>query len=216
MSELALVGGLNFPALSSAARNCDVDALRELLSAGVSVDHVCRAGGDSPGNGFCLTPLQHVCKSGMNSGGENIERRVACVKLLIERGANVDAGAPGNPGEGYAVLTPLMYAAYSGDLDIVKMLISAGGDVNALIPPDRGGSAISTLLMAAISYQAANQNDPKNCDAVIETLLRAGANANPPDMTRTPFMEMAIAHCRRRIWPLLLRAGAILPTGENG
>ena len=219
MSELALVGGLNFPALSSAARNCDVDALRELLSAGVSVDHVCRAGGDELGGGFCLTPLQHVCKSGMNSGGNNIEGRVDCVKLLIEHGACLDAGARGNPGEStdtHPTLTPLMYAAYSGDLDIVKMLISAGSDVNALIPPDRGGSAISTLLMAVISYQAANQNDPKNCDAVIETLLRAGANANPPDMTRTPFMEMAIAHCRRRIWPLLLRAGAILPTGENG
>jgi len=151
----------------------------------------------------------------MNSGGENIERRVACVKLLIEHRACVDAGAPGNPGEGYAVLTPLMYAAFSGDLAIVKMLISAGGDVNALIPPDRAGPATSTLFMAAISYGATGQNDPKNCDAVIETLLRAGADANPPDMTRTPFMDMAIRHGRRRIWPLLLRAGAIMPTDEN-
>jgi hypothetical protein len=154
----------------------------------------------------------------MNSGGEKLDRRVACVKLLVEHGACVDAGAPGNPGqstETHSSLTPLMYAAFSGDLDIVKMLISAGGDVNALIPPDRGGPAMSTLLMAAMSYQAAGQNDPKNCDAVIETLLRAGADANPPDMTRTPFMKMAIRHGRRRIWPLLLRAGAILPTGEQ-
>ena len=130
----------------------------------------------------------------------------------------MDAGAPGNPGqstETHSSLTPLMYAAFSGDLDIVKMLISAGGDVNALIPPDRGGPAMSTLLMAAMSYQAAGQNDPKNCDAVIETLLRAGADANPPDMTRTPFMKMAIRHGRRRIWPLLLRAGAIMPTDGN-
>ena len=107
-----------------------------------------------------------------------------------------------------------MYAAFSGDLDIVKMLISAGGDVNALIPPDRGGPAMSTLLMAAMSYQAAGQNDPKNCDAVIETLLRAGADANPPEWRGTTVMEMAIRHGRRRIWPLLLRPGAILPTGD--
>ncbi len=151
----------------------------------------------------------------MNSGGENIERRVACVKLLIEHGANVDAGAPGNPGEGYAVLTPLMYAAFSGDLAIVKMLISAGGDVNALIPPDRGGPAMSTLLMAALSYGAAGHPDPKDCDAVIETLLRAGANANPPEVNGPLAMDMTIAHGRRRIWPLLLRAGAILPTNED-
>ena len=29
-------------------------------------------------------------------------------------------------------------------------------------------------------------------------------------------MEMAIHYGRRRIWPLLLRAGSILPTGEDG
>ena len=196
------------PGFARAACRCDVDALREIFSAGVHVDHT--------HSGRSCTALQLVCKSGMNSGGENIERRVACVKLLIERGANVDAGAPGNPGEGYAVLTPLMYAAFSGDLDIVKMLISAGGDVNALIPPDRAGPATSTLFMAAISYGATGQNDPKNCDAVIETLLRAGANTTPPGMSRTPFMDMAIRHGRRRIWPLLLRAGAILPASGQG
>ena len=121
MSEL---GGLDFPALCSAARNCDVDALRELLSAGVSVDHVCRAGGDELGGGFCLTALQHVCKSGMNSG-KKFEGKVACVKLLIEHGACLDAGAPGKPGQNaYDAnthldnLTPLMYAAICGDLDM--------------------------------------------------------------------------------------------------
>ena len=216
--------GVDLPLLALAARGCDVVTLRGLLSAGLDVDHVCRSGGDDSDwrtgseGGYCLTPLQHACKSGMNSGGEKLDRRVACVKLLVEHGACVDAGAPGNPGqstETHSSLTPLMYAAFSGDLDIVKMLISAGGDVNALIPPDRGGPAMSTLLMAAMSYQAAGQNDPKNCDAVIETLLRAGADANPPDMTRTPFMKMAIRHGRRRIWPLLLRAGAIMPTDGN-
>ena len=215
MSEL---GGLDFPALCSAARNCDVDALRELLSAGVSVDHVCRASVDEPGGGFCLTPLQHVCKS---DGRKNLEGRVACVKLLIEHGACLDAGAPGNPGQNaYDAdthldnLTPLMYAAISGDLDIVKILISAGSDVNALCIPH--GAAIprySAVDMAALPYRS---RDPEECDNMIETLLRAGANPNPPEMDGTTaiHIHMTIAHGRRRIWPVLLRAGAILPTGD--
>ena len=214
--------GVDLPLLALAARGCDVVTLRGLLSAGLDVDHVCRAGGDGPGNGFCLTPLQHVCKSGMNSDGEKLERRVACVKLLIEHGACLDAGAPGNPGQNaYDAntrldnLTPLMYAAISGDLDIVKILISAGSDVNALCIPH--GAAVprySAVDMAALPYRS---RDPEECDNMIETLLRAGANPNPPEMygTTAIHIHMTIAHGRRRVWPLLLRAGAILPTGEQ-
>ena len=156
----------------------------------------------------------------MNSGGENIERRVACVKLLIEHGACLDAGAPGNPGQNaYDAnthldnLTPLMYAAISGDLDIVRILISAGSDVNALCIPNGGGiPRYSAVDMATLPYRS---RDPKNCDTMVETLLRAGANPNPPEMNGTIAIHMTIAHGRRRVWPLLLRAGAILPTGEQ-
>jgi ankyrin repeat protein len=217
MSEL---GGLDFTALFSAARDCDVDALRELLSAGVSVDHVCRAGGDEPWRGFCLTPLQRVCKAGMNSG-KKFEGKVACVKLLIEHGACLDAGAPGNPGQNaYDAnthldnLTPLMYAAISGDLDIVKILISAGSDVNALCIPNGGAiPRYSALDMATLTYRS--RGDPKEVDTMVETLLRAGANPNPPEMDGALAIHMTIAHGRRHVWPLLLRAGAILPTGEQ-
>ena len=215
MSEL---GGLDFPALFSAARDCDVDALRELLSAGVSVDHVCRVGGIERG-AFILTPLQRVCKAGMNSG-KKFEGKVACVKLLIEHGACLDAGAPGTPGQNaYDAntrldnLTPLMYAAISGDLDIVNILISAGSDVNALCCGWRDAiPRYSALDMATLPYRS---RDPKNCDTMVETLLRAGANPNPPEMNGTIAIHMTIAQGRRRVWPLLLRAGAILPTREQ-
>jgi hypothetical protein len=163
--------------------------------------------------------LQRVCKAGMNSG-KKFEGKVACVKLLIEHGACLDAGAPGNPGQNaYDAnthldnLTPLMYAAISGDLDIVKILISAGSDVNALCIPH--GAAIprySAVDMAALPYRS---RDPEECDTMVETLLRAGANPNPPEMDGTIAIHMTIAHGRRRVWPLLLRAGAILPTGEQ-
>ena len=197
-----------FPALSSAARSCDVDTLRRLLSEGVNVDHTmsyynCRA-----------TPLQLACSGGMINGNPvvSIEDRVACVKLLIEHGALVDAGAPGNPGESTARgtnVTPLMHAAYGGHLDIVKILLSAGADVNVLCN-SFSGLRYSTLIMAMISYQASGRRDPKECDAIVETLVRAGVDVNPPEMAGLVAMDMAIAHGRRRIWPLLLRAGAIL------
>ena len=157
----------------------------------------------------------------MNSG-KKFEGKVACVKLLIEHGACLDAGAPGNPGQNdYDAnthldnLTPLMYAAIGGDLDIVKILISAGSDVNALCIPHRAAfPRYSALDMATLPYRS---RDPKECDTMVETLLRAGANPNPPEMDGTIaiHIHMTIAHGRRRVWPLLLRAGAILPTGEQ-
>ena len=102
--------GVDLTLLSIAARGYRVESLRSQLSRGVGVDHVCdTTGGDSEYN-ICLTPLQHVCKSGITSDGKNLEERVACVKLLIEHGACVDAGAPGNPGQStdtHTKVTPL-------------------------------------------------------------------------------------------------------------
>ena len=200
-------------ALSSAARGGHVHVLRRLLSGGVGVNHVCEYDGTGIDNGFCLTPLQHVCKSG---GRKNLEGRVACVKLLIERGACVDAGAPGNPGQStdtHTKVTPLMYAAVRGYLDIVKMLLSAGADVNVLCSSrmDQGFQS-SALTMAAFSY---TRVDPRDTDAIVEALLRAGADASPPLWHGRTIMDFSIGHGRRRIWPVLLRAGAIVPTGEN-
>ena len=158
--------------LSRVARNCDVDTLRLLLE-GVGVDQVCKYGVGIDDS--LITPLQHVCKS--NKSRNQIGRRVACVELLIERGACVDAGAPGNPGQStdtHTNLTPLMYAVGGGYLDIVKMLLSAGADVNVLCNSSRG-PRYSPLIMAMISYQAAKcsqgRRDPKECDAIVETLL---------------------------------------------
>ena len=106
------------PEISQAALDCDVDALRELISRGVAIDYT-----EPYPN---LTPLQLVCR-GEADRIVPLEDRVACVRLLLARGASLDAGAPGNPG--YQNLTPLMYAALRGHLKIVKMLLSAGADM---------------------------------------------------------------------------------------
>ena len=124
------------PAIIAAAQNCDVGILRRELDSGVSVDLE-----DFTGR----TPLQVACKIetrpsrrdplGLGPTEANEEGRTACVKLLIERGACVDAGLPNNPGrstrEHIFNFTPLMEAATRNRLEVVKLLLSAGADANA-------------------------------------------------------------------------------------
>ena len=78
--------GVEIPEISRAALDCDIDALRELLSRGVAVDYT-----EPYPN---LTPLQLVCR-GEADKVVPLEDRVACVRLLLARGASLEAGVPG-------------------------------------------------------------------------------------------------------------------------
>jgi len=53
----------------------------------------------------------------------------ACIPIhyLIDNGANIDA-------EGINKITPLQFAATDGNLDIVKLLVEAGADINRKNP----------------------------------------------------------------------------------
>ena len=116
------------PGFARAACRCDVDALREIFSAGVDVDH--------PISSDRHTALQLCC--GESQPWERqvaLEDRIACVEFLLANGASPNAGAPGNPGQGTdsTNLTPLMQAAYHAHVEIVKLLLSAGGDINVIL-----------------------------------------------------------------------------------
>ena len=203
------------PGFARAACRCDVDALREIFSAGVDVDH--------PISSDRHTALQLCC--GESQPWERqvaLEDRIACVEFLLANGASPNAGAPGNPGQGtYSTnLTPLMQAAYHAQVEIVELLLSAGADVNVILDEfdeeeeeEEGGVHYSALAWAtsACTYTPA---DRALCHAVIEAMIRAGADANPPEWHETTVMQRVIMDRRRRIWPVLLRAGAILPTGD--
>ena len=202
------------PRLGEAARRCDLEALREILSAGVDVDH--------PNSPDRHTALQLCCQK-REQYEVSLEDRIACVEFLLANGASPNAGAPGNPGQGtYSTnLTPLMNAAYHVQVEIVELLLSAGADVNVIQvyfnededeeEEEEDEKIYTALASAAFPYPGL---DRARCEAVIEAMIRAGADANPPEHYGMTVMQRVISDGRRRIWPLLLRAGAILPTGD--
>jgi ankyrin repeat protein len=103
------------------------------------------------------------------------EHHAAAVKLLIDRGADVNARSkfvpsttgrgfegttpvaakPGQAAEEYAsgLLTPLMFAAREGDLESARLLVTAGANVNAT---DGDGKDALGLALFNGSYEVAS------------------------------------------------------------
>ena len=92
------------------AYTANVDALRQLLEAGMSPD--ARYDG--------RTPLQHVCFTGIDDAGD----RVGCVKLLIDAGADLEA-------TDNVRYTPLHCAAVTIRPKLLSLLIQAGANLEA-------------------------------------------------------------------------------------
>ena len=168
-------------ALWAAAKNGDAARVRELLSRGAKPDVVVE---DREGKHLALVSAAK-------------EGHLEVVQLLIQRGANVNAGAQvsltGN-------ITPLMAAAKAGRVEVIKALLGAKADLGvkdigpnsnsetALHYAARGGSAgaIQALLAggAEINTKARGGRTPlcvaaaeKKFDAA-KALIDAGADIN--------------------------------------
>lgn len=83
------------------------------------------------------------------------------------------------PGDYVPVYSPLMYAAFKGNGEAIKLLLKAGADVNA-----RGVSGMTALMAAAgrnrssaLSNMAISPGRAKQA-AVVKNLLEAGADPN--------------------------------------
>ena len=193
------------PAISIAAEAGDLDGLRRELTRGVAVDLE-----DPSGN----TALQLVC--GTHNADLSLEDRIACVKMLLEHGAAPNAGLSNHPGRSTVVtvtnFTPLMDVLFAPcpRMEIAQMLIAAGSDVNAYIPGAPSMGHWSPLQMVVTTLPLAREF-PDGLD-VINLLLKAGADPNPPEHWDQTVMEEVIEMGLRRLWPVLLRAGAVLPT----
>ena len=132
-------------ALMFAAFNGDAQIIKALVRAGAdpNVQVVSFHAGE-------ITPLISVINS-------NREDRVEVASILISAKAQI------NP-KGYFVISPLMHAV--GDLELVKLLIANGADVNQ--KNFRGGTA---LMAAAID----------GIPSVVRYLLEQGADVNASD-----------------------------------
>ena len=170
-------------AIRDAASDADVETLRRLLAEGVSPDA-------TDFNTFIYganTALHYLCRWEANNCAA--DDRVACIKLLIDAGANLEAVDL----NGY---TTLQFAANFANAEIVSLLVDAGANVNAVT------NYGSTALHLAAS----------DC---VEVLLAAGADIDVRDNSgRGPFIE-ALSSDKRRAWPLFLRAGAELPAAAE-
>ncbi len=144
-ADLAYREGDELTALASALRGKKLEMAKHLLRKGVAVDERLPGGG---------TALYMAIRS----------RDPGAVSLLLEAGATVDPGPP--------AAAPIIYAASMRSEEILRLLIDAGADVNAVNP--RNGL---TPLHRAI------ESGP----GVVKLLLDAGANPRVSDIDgRTP------------------------------
>ena len=168
-----------------AASDGDAETLRQLLESGESPDALYHE------TAFYLTqtPLHCLCE-------RNVGDRAACFELLRDAGANLEASDSERN-------RPLHYAAERGHLELVSLLVQARVNVDAT------GNHGATALHLAARFLHGRTND------CVDVLLARGASVNARDRHgRTPF-DMALPHNRRRVWPLLLRAGAEIPTDNT-
>jgi ankyrin repeat protein len=141
-------------ALMSAAGTGNVAAIKALLTHGAGVN----ARESSKGQ----TALMWAAAEG----------HAAAVRMLIESGAEVDARSKGK-------FTPLLFAVRRGAIDVVRVLLAAGVDVNETVQ----GAAFSTGVAGPTedSTSVLGLAIVNGQFDIAKLLLEKGANPNVPD-----------------------------------
>jgi ankyrin repeat protein len=117
-------GGDSWTALIWAVRSGSIDAVNVLLDSGADVN---RPG--SSGDNWDATPLQHAI----------LQRQPGIVRVLLERGADLNRGAGGS-------LAPLHLAAGDTDPAILKLLLARGADPT--VEDEHGGTPLTRAVSA--------------------------------------------------------------------
>ncbi|MEE8131073.1 MAG: ankyrin repeat domain-containing protein [Vicinamibacterales bacterium] len=121
--------------------------------------------------------------------------------LLISQLPQDGDGEPRRPQGGF---TPLLYAAMSGDLETVQVLVSAGADVNETAPD--GGTPLLVALMRGTEEGLWRRPGGRNQDVAIY-LLEHGADPNLAEAGYTA-LHVASATRQHRAVTTLLAHGA--------
>ena len=162
--------------LMSAARTGHVDAIKTLLASGADVNAKDRVKEQ--------TALMWAAAEG----------HAAVAQTLIDAGGNIDARSKGK-------FTPLLFAVRGGKIDVVRVLLTAGANVNETLEGEKaseegrgcGNRGTTTCDVGTTSALAlAIINSQFNVGML---LLEHGADPNPPDVRGT--LLHALAWMRR-------------------
>jgi ankyrin repeat protein len=175
---------LKVNALNAAVRGDDIETIRIFADAGVAADNADFAG---------FTPLIGAAFSG----------NVQAVKLLLEKGANVNAvsgdGSFQKVKAGTIALgnfTPLLAAATLGSPEMITVLLQAGADVNA-----RDVRGMTPLMLAVAT-------DRQNSE-VVRALINRKADVNIRSLAGETAFDWARKIGNPSMVQMLERAGAV-------
>ena len=207
-------------ALHWAAHNGDVDLVQRLIRAGANVKAV---------NAFGATPMSEaavladpVLFSALLEAGASVESpnadgqtalmvvartsRVDAARLLIQRGANVNAV------EKWRGQTALMWAAAQSQPAMVRALIAAGAHVDARATVNDWGRQVTAEPRAI--YRPAGGLTPllyaarEGCVDCAAALVDGGADINLPDPENISPLLLAVINMRFDAAALLIERGA--------
>lgn len=158
------------PALLAAAKGGHIDVLRAMFANGMTA-----AQGDGAALREAINMEQYAAADFLLQSGADIDadeghalrhavvfRKKDAVKWLLARGAN--------PSISHGRETPLMRAAWSGDQDILEMLLDAGADPAAQkfgairVARERKEKACARLLFRAIKKNLALEKERKKAE----------------------------------------------------
>ena len=133
------------------------------------------------------TPLHLVSRLEMSLNERN---RPGVVRLLIMRGANVNA-------QDMTRATPLHYASHRGRLEVVHVLLDYGAKAN-----DQGATQIPLCPLLE------SNNNPHDVLILVEKLLKTGADANLQDENNLTPLHVALRKKWLELARILLEHGA--------
>ena len=175
---------LDKPAEKAERKVQALEIVKLLVDAGANTDGLNRPVSklDKLGKYLYNPPLAMAAQQG----------NIAVVRYLLEKGADVDlAGREGLPA--------LHTACHYGHPDVVRVLIAGGANVNLPESPDD-----VTPLLRAISPM----ENREHAAAMVEDLVRAGANVNAADSDGNTPLLRAVESGNPEVVSLLLSAGA--------
>jgi ankyrin repeat protein len=168
------------PLVIAAAHDGNIEVIRLLISRGSDVK--------APGPAGVTAAL----------GAATLANDTTMTKFLVEQGADIKAKGP-------AGFTALMAAASYGNVELVKLFLAGGSDVNAQSEPNFG-RPVKNGPIAIGSLTALLFAVPAGSPETVRLLLDAGADVNVRDVRgMTPIMlAVATDHPNEKIVRMLL------------